>query len=283
MSHKYCPRYKVALKADDEGSKLIYRPRCKMWDCPYCAVLNKRIWLARIFNEVKKSGKKLWYFWTLTLDGDDHQGNTAYSLQVWREVWDKLMKRIRRDLGNIKYIRIFETHKDGTLHVHMLTSHAYSDRKKRTNNMQKVVHESATLAKHLDELGLGWVHDIKLIRTKESDMENVGANVGAYITKYMTKDLQGHIRKELKDAGMGRIRMIQTSRGWCDEPEEKHDKLEWEAEPLYKHEYLAIPRQKKAYDISRDYKITIDDFYDYPHFPNAVSDLVDEAQRRDEE
>lgn len=239
--------------------------------------------MARIMNEVKKSGKKLWYFWTLTLDGKDHKSNTAYSLQVWREVWDKLMKRIRRDLGKIKYIRIFETHKDGTLHVHMLTSHAYSDRQKRTNNMGKVVHESATLSKHLKELDLGWVHDLKLIRTKENDMENVGANVGAYITKYMTKDLQGHIRQDLKDAGMGRIRMIQTSQGWDDEPQENHDKLEWTAEPLYFVEYMAIQHPKTAYDISRDYKITIDDFYEYKHFPNAISDLVDEAERRDDE
>lgn len=286
MKYKYCPRYSVPLKTQDNSPnspQLVYRARCKMWDCPFCAIVNQRIWRARLMLEVQKDTSVRWYFWTLTLDGKDHDGDTANSLRLWRDKWDKLLKRFKRDLGNFKYLRVFETHKDGTLHVHMLASATYADVRCVVEDDRRENWRSATCEKHLKELDLGWRHDIKPIVTRDESNDGVARNVSAYVTKYLTKDLQSEVRLKLKDANMQKVRMIQTSSGWANVPTKETDRV-WTAGTIEIHEYeQTIGENIAVLDVDTKTVVSYDDFYDHFHYPNKTSDLLDNYGVNDSE
>lgn len=278
MRHRFCPRYSTSLTACDDRGYLIYKARCKQWDCPFCALVNMRIWRARIMGEVERDermGKDTkWYFWTLTLDGKDHTGLS--SIKVWRKSWQKLMKRIKRNLGKFRYVRVFEPHKSGTLHVHMLTDRAYEDLKKKGNH-PNCRYESGVLSAHLKDLKLGRIHDIKEIVTSYDSENGRARNVSAYVTKYMTKDIQSDMRFKLKESGNGRVRLIQTSAKWYNQKPENHNNLDWDNRALSITEYEFLGRGDRARDIAQDRNITIDDFYDHDHYPNQTSDTIDIA------
>lgn len=275
---KYCTRLNMALKAYDNGNVLMYRPRCKQWSCPYCAKVNAEIWQARIMNEISDGAEEQWFFWTLTLDGKDHNGSTIESLQKWREKWDTLMKRIKRDHKNMRYVRIFETHKDGTLHVHMLTDKGYSDIIEKKEQDGRSNFTSTTLKKHLTELSLGWRHDIRPL--ERADTPSSVKKVSKYVIKYMTKAIQGKVRKELSDAGMARVRMIQTSQKWFNE-KQVDPSLSWAREPLFLSEFEALSKGAIAEDITRERIIKTEHFYDTGTYPNRISDTVDASEEYD--
>mgnify|MGYP000470266018 CR=1 FL=1 len=274
---KYCPNYSTSLKAKDKNNTYIYKARCKQWSCPYCAGVNKRIWRGRIMNEIESTPEhKIWYFWTLTLLGKDHKG-LNHSLQIWRDKWSKLRKRIVRDLGKLRFVRVFEMHKDGTLHIHMLTDKAYKDLKTiAATDKQSERHESAKLTKHLNDLDLGYIHDIKTIETENEEENGIARNVSAYVVKYLTKDVQEFVRVILRKSKT-RMRIIQTSHKWYNDTK-KDAELTWKQESLYRSEYLAMESYKDAIDLSTDTVITIDDFHEYDHYPNKISDILDAAE-----
>lgn len=275
----HCPNYSLALHTTDnlEQDALVYRARCKQWSCPYCAEINRRVWRARIMIEVGKHPGELWHFWTLTLDGIDHQGNTARSLQTWRANWDKLMKRVKRDLGVMRYVRIFETHADGTLHVHMLADKTYQD--------VKCVHEldgrenwrSLTLKGHLEALRLGWRHDLNPIITTDHENEGNERNVSAYCVKYLTKDIQSTVREDMRRAGLNRVRMIQTSQKWANVPTSENPRA-WDRGGITVYEYENMQKDGiTSVDVDTKRTIKPADFYGYDVYPNRIIDLINIA------
>lgn len=225
--------------------------------------------------QVEKDNSKQWFFWTVTLDGNDHNGDTAQSLQVWREKWDILMKRIKRDLGKFAYVRIFETHKDGTFHVHMLADAGYDDIVITEETDDRVNYHSPKFNKHLEEVGLGWRHDIRPIITTDYSDNGNARNVSAYVTKYLTKTLQGDVRNVLKSANMSRVRMIQTSLGWANTEHAENDRS-WSIGVLQIGEYSStIKNDIAVVDVDTKQFVSYDDFYDASHYPNKTSDLLD--------
>lgn len=272
---KFCPKYSTSFVASQEGNKLVFKARCKQWSCPYCAKVNQRIWRARIMGEVESTpDHSEWYFWTVTLAPGDHKGNMVSSALVWRNVWDKLMKRIRRNLGKLRYVRVFEPHKSGILHVHMLTDKSYSDVERVVESDGRDNYTSETFRLHLLDLKLGVRHDIRPIITSNFEENGLSRNVSAYVTKYLTKDIQSLARQILRDNGLSRIRIIQTSSKWFNQAK-KEAQLSWDNRALTLTELLYGEHGTKAIDISKDRVITSDDFYDYDHYPNKLSDLVD--------
>jgi len=283
MATEYCPNYSVPLTstdADKTTPALIYRARCKQWSCAYCAEINRRIWRARIMLEVQKKEAD-WHFWTLTLDGADHQENTGYSLKVWRSGWDKLMKRVRRDLGKLRYARVFETHRDGTLHVHMLADKTYLDVVCFKERDGRENWRSDTLKRALTDLGLGWRHDLKPIVTKDAENDGQARNVSAYFVKYLTKEIQSDVRFELRQAGIGRIRMIQTSRGWAKVPAQESER-EWQRGGLHVLVFDALKAQGfPVVDANLSRAIRLSDYRGETYYPNRYSDLADLADISD--
>jgi len=231
---EYCENYTSVLqgqKPTDNDITYIYRTRCKQWSCDYCANINRRIWMARIVIETCGDVQGTWHFWTLTLDADDHDRGIGHSLTVWRSQWDKLLKRIRRmaQPRKLRYLRVFETHADGTLHIHMLADYAPSDVRKTTRYNKKRdknidVYVSNTLRDVLTDLDLGWVHDVRpMVKSRDMTTE---VSIAAYLGKYLTKDMQSSARADLRVAGMGRIRMIQTSQAWAKLDQDASD-VDW--------------------------------------------------------
>jgi len=276
---QHCPHYSLALHTKDntENDALIYRARCKAWSCDYCAEINRKVWRARIMLEVAKSPGGVWHFWTLTLDGKDHEGNTAKSLQVWRDGWDKLMKRVKRDLGAMRYIRIFETHADGTLHVHMLCDKTYPDVVAVLESDKRTNYRSETLQSHLEALKLGWRHDLKPIVTENAENEGNERNVSAYCVKYLTKGIQSNVRSTLRAAGMQRVRMIQTSHGWANVPTAS-EKREWAKGGMLMIEYDALAESEiVTVDIDVKRVVLAGDFFGEGVYPNRYTDLLNIA------
>lgn len=280
MKHTFCPSYSVALTAENNGNYKIYKPRCKRWSCKYCAIENRKIWRGRIMSEIESTPAiKTWYFWTLTLVGKDHNG-LLHSLDVWREAWHKLRKRIVRALGKLRYVRIFEMHKDGTLHIHMLADKTYDDIETiPARGKAKKRHESPKLRQQLIKLGLGYIHDIKPITTENIEENGIARNISAYAVKYMTKDSMSFARLTIKESG-STLRLISTSHKFYNKNDKDTDDI-WLKNPLFKTSYLAMPPKKTAKDISTDRKVTIDDFHGYDHYPNRTSDLIDIADMLD--
>lgn len=222
---------------------------------------------------------KTWFFWTLTLVGKDHKG-LLHSLDIWRSQWHKLRKRIIRAVGKMRYVRVFEPHKDGTLHIHLLADKTYDDVEIiPAKNGAKQRHESPKLRKQLIKLGLGYIHDIKPITTEEIEDNGIARNISAYIIKYMTKDSMNYSRDIISDLG-SKLRVIQTSNGWYNKSDRESDTV-WKREPLFKTTYLSLPSKRTAKDISTKRTITIDDFHEYEHYPNRTSDLIDRADLMD--
>jgi hypothetical protein len=171
------------------------------------------VWLYRIGAEVEKDSAN-WHFWTLTLDGRDHDGDAVHSIRRWRQSWDSLMKRTRRALGKMRYLRVFETHKDGTLHVHMLADATFPDVQRVIESDGRDNYRSNALRGHLTDLGLGWRHDLRPLQHRYENTRYASA-VAGYLGKYLTKGRQGPLRDLFHAAGEKRVRMLQTSRGWA--------------------------------------------------------------------
>lgn len=284
-----CKRYRAILRTSDnkEQDALIHRARCKQWDCETCAKINARVWQARIGLEIERHGANVrWFFLTFTLDGylHDSEGKVSKkiwrkqvsnSLKVWRVSWDKLMKRLKRQYGKFDYVRVFETHKDGTLHIHTLCNAKITDAVFTTRKDGTTYWHSATIESHLNDLALGYIHDAKPLGYEDKDFTENVKMIASYLAKYMTKDAQSDVRQALKIAGMGRIRIIQTSQKWSDLPKELSDR-QWVTDAITFDDAMAIWKDgNKIIDINR--KMIIDDgehFSDTLKYPNRDSEIA---------
>lgn len=263
----FCPNYSAVITAYDveNNRRFILRTRCKQWDCPYCAPKNKREWRYRIMATVEEHGDGVdWYLWTLTLSPKHHKsGSTSKSLKVWRKQWNKLMGKIKYRIGKFMYVRVFETHKSGIVHVHMLANETFDDvvKIKEYNDKQElnIRHHSKMLEKIMVSYGLGKIHDIKPIKTDNYEENGHARNVSAYVTKYLTKDIQSDVRKTLTLAGMTKVRMIQTSHGWVKV--ESDNKYKWTVGSILYSEYdNDLSDGIKLYDLNLGQEVESMDF-----------------------
>lgn len=163
---------------------VIFRPRCKRWDCPSCAEVNKALWGIRAYQGAKKimdEGETL-YFLTLT----SHEKLTAnQSLWVWPRAWAKLRDRMKYAAGGVfHYLMIPERHESGKLHVHAVESAGLGESWIKTAARKS---------------GLGYMDEEEKLRTP--------TGAAWYTTKYLTKSLE----YERWPLGFRRVR---TSQSW---------------------------------------------------------------------
>lgn len=171
-----------------EGRVVMFQPRCKSWDCPACAEINKSLWAVRAYHgaEVLAEGENPNNFLTIT---SHEKLSAAASLAVWPDAWKKLRMRARYAAPHFQYLMVPEQHKDGRLHVHAV--------------------ETANLGKrwwkdNARECGLGYMAD-------ESETRTPGG-AARYVVKYLTKSLEF----QAWPRGWRRVR---TSQGWPKLPE----------------------------------------------------------------
>lgn len=166
--------------------KYLYKPRCGLWSCTPCAHENKRQWAARIAHGVdvyQHQGYDQWAFVTLTAH-ESRRGFEASQHDLW-EAWPLLRTaRRKKARGQILYARIPERHKDGTLHLHMVTHPSMGKKWWKDESRRR---------------GLGYMQDERPLRDP--------ALAAWYVSKYLAKGLDSeHWPRDL--------RRITTSVGW---------------------------------------------------------------------
>jgi len=196
----------------DQRRAVFFRPRCKMWSCPYCAEVNKNLWIMRAFHgaavlmdgEIKPQDNLISF---LTLTSERSLGPAA-SIAVFGSAWNLLRLRARRSAPQGQYLLVPERHKDGRLHAHAIETFNLGTRWWKDNAA---------------EVGLGYI--------AEEDVARSAAGAAYYAGKYLAKSLD--VTTWPKN-----WRRVRTSRGWPKLPE--MDQPEgWVWLPLPRDETLA--------------------------------------------
>jgi len=153
-----------------EKRAVYFRPRCKLWTCPYCAEVNKKLWTARAYYGAEvlgdtdgKSQSNLITFLTLTSHAKLGPEKT---IEVFSSAWNVLRGRARRRAPQGQYILIPERHKDGRLHAHAVT----------TFHLGQRFWKDASA-----EVGLGYMAEEEIARTP--------GGAAFYVAKYLSKAL----------------------------------------------------------------------------------------------
>lgn len=181
---KFCPRpvgsfRGVTFNQDTATHKGVRAPiACGSWECEFCGPKNLKRLKARIYNGnistdyVGAGGRYCQKFLTLTCPGVFYRSQNSPD-QAYEEMQDnyhKLIRALKKRLGEFYCLRVNEKHKDGFPHFHILLCG------------QAI--KSKLVKQYIDELwcekyGMGytWIEVIK---------HGLRAGV-SYITKYLTK------------------------------------------------------------------------------------------------
>jgi hypothetical protein len=194
MKKSYCKNFTAVLVSEPQNTNdmLVARARCKKWDCDYCARINQRMWRGYLNSRINELGGQ-WSFMTLT--GHPAAHKNGWTLANLRDAWKPVYDKIRNSFAAqkpIEYIRMFEKHKSGEFHIHVLWRIDLNP----FTEMNDWLKDAAT------SHGLGWRVDWRAI-----PQGTEAQKIAMYITKYMTKDAQG-----LGNMPRG-LRRIQTSQG----------------------------------------------------------------------
>lgn len=168
------------------GKFIIFQPRCKMWSCPACAIINRDNWSFRAKDAARiliENGYHL-HFLTLT---SHPKLDAKQSEWVFTRAWKKLSERARYDTDRkFIYLMIPERHKSGKLHTHAIETSGLG--------MQWWKDSSA-------ECGLGYMAEEKQIQDVD--------NTVAYVIKYLNKGM-GTAGKQWPKG----FRRVRTSQSW---------------------------------------------------------------------
>jgi hypothetical protein len=200
-----CPRFHgVALEKD---KRLLLRLGCKQWQCPVCYKRNRELWRHHLMKKIGELGG-VWSFHTITMPDFIHKASTEELRALWslkriRKNWDRFMKWMKRTFGKFEYVRVFETHESGALHIHFLAGfHIAPEDYKTANKGKKNEYTYSRIIKD-NVKSYGWGEMCSVINLPADDF----ALAVGYATKYMTKE-DDFVSKYL---GKERVRRIQTS------------------------------------------------------------------------
>lgn len=198
MSDKLCNRTNIAFLSKETGE--LVRARCNAYSCPVCG--KKKMW--KLFNAVMKAVESWQHLnmWTLTVNHKLITEDDGRSLI--QHAWKVFIKEIRRAKSlsekqrNLPFLRVWERHKDGYFHCHVLTN-TYVDYAFLRNLWLNCLRESAT------KLNVGIPDDVSSIGSinLKSLGKQEGRTAARYITKYVTKQLED-IKRNQKDFGKRR-------------------------------------------------------------------------------
>lgn len=241
------------LAIDRVKKQAIYvEANCKQWDCPACGARNASQWVARIINGVKFYGGE-WFFMTIT--AHRLKRGQEKSLANLRDGWRKVYNRILRKFGKFHYIKICEAHKDGSLHMHVITD-VKLPYKKRTDKKAalgagKIRYTCRYLKNICAESGIGYQADYQ-------PLENVGL-AAWYVAKYLSKSIAN------ADFPKG-LRRIQPNQNFPRLPDLRADLgLAWvyvtnKTDMLLKTYNLWVHEDIVSYDAINQRDITTDDW-----------------------
>lgn len=109
--------------------RMVLKIRCGRWDCPYCRErkamrVKARALQGEMMAEAQKHGFRTYNLKLLTLTyggKEKRSGSTAAQAAAeMQEGWEKLRKAIRHLFGGFHFLKVYETHKDGWPHLHVV-------------------------------------------------------------------------------------------------------------------------------------------------------------------
>jgi len=203
----FCPHFnRVAYRETVPGTVVMFRLRCKSWNCEYCAKINRSEWQKHLNKMIPRVSSNWWF---LTITAHEKTRTAELSLNNIRSNMDRLWKRVRRVWSDVQFVRTYELHKKGAYHVHAVLS-GLSGRVQKAVTKQGVEYYRPAIQDRASgniavrtwfrrtcrSLGMGYEVDVK-------EVSEVG-KVTRYIIKYLTKASAGNYAKGL--------RRVQTSR-----------------------------------------------------------------------
>lgn len=228
---------------------LMTRIRCKMWTCPYCAKENRKEWGNFLRKRLPKVAAQWWF---ITLTAHERFRDEAKSLANIRGNIDRIFKRLRRIYSNVEYVRVYEVHKTGAFHAHLLVT-GLSARLQKHTARNGVEFFRATLLERgvgnwsvrtwfrrtARQMGMGYMVDVQ-------EMADLRQTVG-YIVKYLTKEAQAY--------HVPGLRRIQTTTG-IGSPRQRGDGT-WTSAPSVLREN--VPEGTTLYDLNK--RVRVDNQY----------------------
>jgi len=246
----YCEVFnRIVWKQTQPGVIVVVRIGCSSWRCPVCCKENRRRWQKHLMRALPKISQNWWF---VTLTAHSKKRSAEGSLENLRSNLDRFFKRIRRVWEHIEYVRVYEVHKKGAFHAHLLVS-GLSARVQKFTAPNGAEYFRPTLSgksvgnwsirtwfkRTAAALEMGYMVDIQQV-------EGVHRAVN-YVVKYLTKEAQGFYVKGL--------RQIQTTTG-VGGPRSSGDGSWTSAERLFRGN---LPEGTRVYDASR--KLWVPDEY----------------------
>jgi len=196
VSEKPCTKastpYLIGVN-DNEHKAILSKAACKCWDCETCGARNARRWIACLINGCNRLSLPL-SFLTLTSHRRHRKHKSIACLrQGWKKFYNRMLSRSKKRFEILYLCRIWEQHKDGSFHLHVLININYGTRWAKNNARA---------------CGLGHQADWR-------DIANAGMAAG-YVAKYTLKN------STVARGGVGwpkGLRRIETSRNWPKLPE----------------------------------------------------------------
>lgn len=180
------------LKKPQDAMPIVIEAGCGRWDCDQCSLYLRDKWRSHLKKRILAMPGQWWF---LTLTAHSKKRTAAQSIANLRRLLDLLLKRMRRLFGRIDYVRVFEKHRSGAFHAHMVLRGvspfvAVRRTKKRTIFSPLDVRDQKAgawtfktwLAKASYSLKAGYSVAAKPIANT--------AQIVGYVTKYMTKSAQ---------------------------------------------------------------------------------------------
>lgn len=176
------------------GNAILFQPRCKSWQCPACAEINRRLWAVRTFHgaaALRERGAHI-YFLTIT----SHEALSPQgTITIFPDAWKKLRQRAYRMAGKYQYLMVPEKHVSGRMHVHMVETAGLSTRWWKDNAR---------------ECGFGY-----MVEEEECSQDGRAA---WYVVKYLGKQMSDNV------AWPKRFRRVRVSREWPELPQKEGTK-----------------------------------------------------------
>jgi hypothetical protein len=209
------------------GKLAIMRPDCGSWDCAFCAKKKAVRWARRCVLMVDAADDdQAFDFVTLTLH--EKLPDFTATNAVFSDAWGGLYNTLKRYQKQISYIAVPELHKNGRVHLHMITNFTppgdyFYHRKLKHNTQVKRGRKDGTMSKFWKDIprlhGWGFAND-------QVSLGGDTIAAAGYIGKYLGKQRAiNHWPKKFKH--------IRASHDVPDTPEDEplDDQFMWLMEP----------------------------------------------------
>jgi len=214
-----CPNFNLIVWKREAGRVVMSRLRCKMWSCDYCAQKNREMWRSHLKKRIGGIGGNWWF---ITITAAEWNQTASKSLDSLRRGLDLLFKRIRRIWGKVEYVRVYEAHKTGAYHAHLVMS-GLSPRVQnvRARNGLKSFVASEKRGQHTWSVKTWFKKTARALKMGYMvDVQSISSVVKVvnYVCKYVTKQSQSFSAKGLRriqtSAGIGSANSREAGKGW---------------------------------------------------------------------